>query len=72
MVRISLKAARVNVEMTQEEMAQALGTNRVTYGQYESYDTPMRIDTAKKFSEITNIPMDSLIFLKDHYTSSVF
>lgn len=65
MSTITLEMARAKVKMTQEEMARELGTNRVTYADYEKYKTPMRIDLAYKFSQITNVKMDDLIFFKE-------
>lgn len=64
MKQVTLKMARVKSGLTQEQMAVELGTNRVTYGKYENYDTPMRVNTAKKFSDIVKIPMDQIIFFK--------
>lgn len=64
MKQVTLKMARVKSGLTQEQMAVELGTNRVTYGKYENYDTSMRVDTAKKFSDIVKIPMDQIIFFK--------
>lgn len=41
-------------DMTQVEMAEALGVNEGTYIDYEKYRTFMRMDTAYKFSKIAD------------------
>ena len=64
MEKVTLKMARVKLGLTQDEMAKELGTSRVTYGKYEKYESPMRIDMAKKFSELVKIPIDHIIFFK--------
>lgn len=71
MVQITIKMARIKSGLSQEEIAKELGTNRVTYAQYENYETPMRIDKALKFCEITDTKVDQVIFLDKNYTSSV-
>ena len=71
MEKVTIKMARVKVGLSQEQMAELLGTSRPTYANYESYDTPMRIDVAIKFSEITGFNIDQIIFLKNNYTSNV-
>ena len=61
--KISMAAARVNVDMNQQEMADALGIDRVTYLKYEKGDSVMRMDLAYKFSELVKIPMEHINFL---------
>ena len=61
--KISLAAARTNVDMNQQEMADALGVDRVTYLKYEKGDSVMRMDLAYKFSELVKIPMEHINFL---------
>ncbi|WP_347298455.1 helix-turn-helix transcriptional regulator [Dolosigranulum savutiense] len=70
-VRMSLKAARVYGGFSQSEIAEELDVHRNSYINYEKYQIPMRIDTAIKFSELTGIPMNNIIFLGNNYTSSV-
>ena len=60
--KISLAAARTNVDMNQQEMADALGVDRVTYLKYEKGDSVMRMDLAYKFSELVKIPMEHINF----------
>ena len=44
--KISWKAARVNVNMTQEQVAEVLGVSKGTVISYEKYRTIPDIDTA--------------------------
>ncbi len=66
--KITLEMARVKARLSQEEIANLLGTNRNTYRDYEKYKTPMRIDTAMKFCDITKTSIDRIIFLNKNYT----
>lgn len=61
--KISMPAARVNADMSQQEMADALGIDRTTYLKYEKGDSVMRMDLAYKFSELVHIPMEHINFL---------
>lgn len=61
---ITLKMARAKANLTQKEMSDKLGVSRVTYGEYENYNVPMRIDTAIQFSKVVDIPFDDIIFLQ--------
>lgn len=71
MEKLTLKNARVLADMTQRDMAKALGVNEGTYIEYEKYRTFMRMDTAYKFSKIVNRSLDDLIFLPDNYILNV-
>lgn len=66
-MKISIRAARQNSGLTQEQMAKALGVSRKTYQDYEHGDTAMRIDKAQLFSSLTKVPMDNIIFLLKSY-----
>lgn len=66
-MKISIRAARQNSGLTQEQMAEALGVSRKTYQGYERGYTAMRIDKAQLFSSLTKVPMDNIIFLLKNY-----
>lgn len=70
-LKFSIKSARNNVDLTQDEIAKMLGVTTKTYSDYENGKTQMKIGTALRFSEITKIPIDNIIFLSKNYTSSV-
>lgn len=71
MEKFTLKNARVLADMTQKEMAEALGVSESTYISYEQYKNFMRMDTAFKFSKIVNRDLDTLIFLPNNYILNV-
>lgn len=58
----SLKSARVNAGLSQKQMAEMLGVSIGTYQSYEHGKNLMRVDSAKKFSEIVKIPQNKINF----------
>jgi len=61
---ITMKAARVNKGMTQEDVAKALGVSTNTYASYER-DTSgklMSLSTAIEFCKLVDLAMDDIIF----------
>ena len=48
MERMTLKAARVNAGMTQEDLAEAIGVHRQTVAKWEENPQLMSIETANK------------------------
>ncbi len=61
-LKISLKAARVNANLTQEAAAAKAGINKATIANYESGTTVPDWDTAERLSEIYGIPLDNIFF----------
>ena len=57
-MRISIKAARVNAEMTQEELADKLGVNKTTIINWESGKSEPAWSQLKRISELSGIPID--------------
>ena len=66
-MKFTIKKARQYAGFTQQEIAEKLGISIKTYQNYEKGITAMRIDKAKKFSSITNIPLSYIIFLLSNY-----
>lgn len=60
---ITLKAARVNAGLTQQEAAKTLGITRGTLANYEMGRTKPDIEMAKRMAELYGIPVDNLLFL---------
>lgn len=68
---ITIKGARVNANLEQEEVAKKLGMTKKTYINYEKYRSYFRVDKAYEFARIVKYPLDQIIFLPINYTSSV-
>ena len=64
MFQISLKAARVNANKTQREVAQELNIDRTTIINWESGKTSPPSDKLRKLCDYYKVPMD-YIFLPD-------
>ena len=62
MLQISLAAARVNAEMTQEEVAKIMQVDRSTVRRWERGDKVPGYDESKKLSAIYNMPLDYIFF----------
>ena len=58
----TLKAARVNVGMTQREAAEALDVSRETLQNYEAGKRFPSVPTIKKMEDLYKIPYANLIF----------
>lgn len=59
---ITLKAARVNVGLTQREAAEAIGVSRETLQNYEAGKKFPSVPTIKKMEDLYKIPYANLIF----------
>lgn len=59
---ITIKAARVNVGLTQEQAAKALGITRSTLASYEAGKTIPDIEMGKKIAVLYKTSVDCLIF----------
>ena len=66
-IQISLAAARVNAEMTQEAAAEAMGVTRATIINWEKGKIIPGIPEMEKLSRLYNIPQDN-IFLPCYST----
>ena len=56
--KIKLKAARVNAEMTQEDVAKALNRNKQTIVNWENGVTEIKVNDFKLLSELYEIPIE--------------
>lgn len=59
-VQISLAAARVNAEMTQEYVAKILGVSKQTVVNWEKGRTGIEYSLAKKLSKLYQIPLNNI------------
>lgn len=63
--RISLKAARVNADLSQKAAADALGVNVSTIQNYETGKTVPDWGMVKKIETVYKMPADFIIFAQD-------
>lgn len=61
-MKYTIEQARILGGFNQLDLAPKLGMSEKTYIQYEKYRKIMRMDTAYKFSELTNIDLGNIIF----------
>lgn len=60
---ITLKAARVNSGLTQEEAARQLGISVEALRKYESGKSSPTVSVVKRIEDLYNVPYCDLIFL---------
>lgn len=60
---ISMKAARVNAQLTQREAAKALKISKATLLNYEKGRTVPQMDMANRMAELYKLAVDDIIFL---------
>ena len=62
-MKITLKAARANKGLTQQEAADRIGVSRWTYMFMESHPERATVENAKKACDVFGVGMDDIIFL---------
>lgn len=62
---ITIKAARVNVGLTQEEVAKALKKSKNTIVSYEAYTSSPDINVALAMAKLFDMPVDDIIWEKE-------
>lgn len=62
--RITLKAARVNANLSQKAAAAALGVNVSTLQNYEEGRTVPDWDMVKRIEEVYSFPADFILFAR--------
>lgn len=65
-VKLTLKAARVNVGYTQKEAAKELGVSNVTLGNWENGTAFPDIQQVGKLCELYGVSYDNIIFLPNN------
>lgn len=63
-IKITLPAARKNVNMTQKDLAIACGVSESTVSNWEKGKTEPSVSQAKKIGEVVGIHYDHIIFLR--------
>lgn len=62
---ISIKAARVNANLTQAEVAERIGKTKNTVISYENYTTTPDITTAQAMAELFGMSVDDIKWAAD-------
>ena len=70
MKKFTLKAARVNANMTQEYVAVQVGKAKNTIQNYENGKSVPDIETGKKLAALFGLSVDDIIFLPSNCTLS--
>jgi transcriptional regulator with XRE-family HTH domain len=65
-MKITLKAARVNANMTQEYVAEKLKKSKNTIVSYEKGRSTPDIETGKALAKLYGVSIDDLIFLPNN------
>lgn len=63
-MRITLKAARINKGMTQEEVSRALGVTKKTIGSWENGITKPKLDKVEPICSLYGVSYDDIIWNK--------
>ena len=59
---ISIKAARINANLKQKEVAKRMGIDPSTLGRWEKHPELMRYKEQKALAEMYNYPIDFIFF----------
>ncbi len=62
---ISIKAARVNAGLTQNEVAKHLNLSKNTIVSYEAYRTTPNIETSKAMAKLYGLTVDDIKWTQD-------
>ena len=61
-----IREHRINLKMTQEDVARAVGTTKPTVSRWESGEiSKIKLDTAKKLSVLLNIDLSTFVFTNE-------
>lgn len=60
--KISLKAARINANMTQAELGKKIGRNPSTILNWENGNTKIPLDDFKKICKVVNVNENNIFF----------
>lgn len=61
-MQLTLKAARINKNLTQEEVAKKVGKSKNTIQNYENGKSIPNIETGKKLATLFGLTVDDLLF----------
>ncbi|WP_270329040.1 helix-turn-helix domain-containing protein [Enterococcus malodoratus] len=70
-MRVTLKALRTNMGLTQREMSELIGVSKETWSNYENYETFPNVPIIEKITKKTGVSYDDIIFLPVDYGYTV-
>lgn len=70
-MRVTLKALRTNMGLTQQAMAELIGVSKETWSNYENYETFPNVPIIEKITRKTGVSYDDIIFLPADYGYTV-
>lgn len=59
---MTLKQARIGAEMTQQDVAKAMGIDTGTYAKYEKNPETMTLKRFRDFCRVVNVSSDAIFF----------
>lgn len=65
---ITLKAARTNKNLTQEEAGRDIGVSKYTIGNWEKGKSFPNANQIRRIEQVYDVSYDDIIFLQQHYT----
>lgn len=70
-MKVTLKALRVNLGLTQPEMAKLVGVSKDTWYNYENYKTFPDVPVIERITKQTGVDYNDIIFLPPDYGLTV-
>ncbi|MDT2450038.1 helix-turn-helix transcriptional regulator [Enterococcus avium] len=70
-MKVTLKALRVNLGLTQPEMAKLIGVSKDTWYNYENYKTFPDVPVIERITTETGVNYNDIIFLPPNYGLTV-
>jgi len=70
-MKVTLKALRANLGLTQPEMAKFIGVSEATWYNYENYKTFPDVLVIERITKKTGANYNDIIFLPPNYDSTV-
>ena len=70
-MKVTLRALRVNLGLTQPEMAKLIGVSKDTWYNYENYKTFPDVPVIERITEQTGVNYNDIIFLPPNYGLTV-
>ncbi len=62
-MKLTLKALRINNNLTQREAAKSIGISRSTLKKYEDYESFPTVKNIQKIQKLYNVHYDDILFL---------